>query len=103
MTRDGTQRAAESTVLVQLHAARLEGGGDVQHALQALAHTVVELLQRRLTSDGGDVIKLLLRDNCMSSERSGAPNNLLHGSNVCGKARSTAEAFDETGGQILRC
>jgi len=73
----------------------------VQHALQALANSAVELLQRRFPSDGGNVIKLLLRENCMRSERSGAPNDLLDVSNVCGKAGSTAEAFDEPRGYNL--
>jgi hypothetical protein len=50
----------------------------VQHALQALAHTVVELLQLSFPSDGGTVVKLLLRDNCMRSERSGAPKHFLY-------------------------
>ena len=85
MVRHFAQRAAESTVLVKLHAACLEGGGDVQHALQALAQCTVELLQRRLISYGGSVIKLLLRDYSMRSERSGAPKHFLHRSNVCGK------------------
>ena len=51
--------AAKAVVLVQLHAARLERGSNVQHALQALAHCAVEQQQLGTASDAARVIKLL--------------------------------------------
>ena len=93
MIRNLAQIAAKAAVLVKLHAPGLERGGNVQHALQALARGAIEQQQLWSAANETLVLKLLLRDYCMRSEGSGATNDLLDGSNICSKTGSTRGQF----------